>query len=113
MNWGPVDYESTALPTELPRLRVNHSSIGRKKLSNTRLGKGARRGYREKGYISHPMPTATSKKATKAHAVYFTRSMEPRLERNANVTETVRAKNTSAPKWVTPLNRELNSILSH
>src|ERR1700687_1442414 len=38
LNRGPVDYESTALPTELPRLRVIHSSIAWKKLSNMVAG---------------------------------------------------------------------------
>jgi hypothetical protein len=75
---------------------VIHSSIGLKKLSNAGLALDARIGYREKGYISHPIPTATSRKARNAHAIYFVRSKTPRTERNANVTDTPRAKNTKA-----------------
>jgi len=53
-------------------------------------------GYLEKGYISQPIPTATSKNATNAQAMYFARSDSSRFERNANVTDTTRAKNVKA-----------------
>src|SRR5580704_5658499 len=54
--------------------------------------------YCEKGYISQPIPTATSRKARNAHRVYFARSVISRLERNAKVSETTSAKNKRAPK---------------
>src|SRR5258706_6390607 len=85
LNRGPVDYESTALPTELPRLGVIHSSIALKKLSNAAVNAAARNHYCEKGYISQPIPMATRRNARKAHAKYFARSSARRLDRNANV----------------------------
>ena len=96
MNRGPVDYESTALPTELPRLRIIHSSIARKKLSNAGIQADTRSGYRESGYISQPIPTAISRNAKNAHRIYFTRSEALFFERNANVTDTATAKNNKA-----------------
>jgi hypothetical protein len=96
LNRGPVDYESTALPTELPRPRVIHSSIALKKVSNAVMDRGAKEGYCENGYISQPIPTATSKNARNAHKTYLVRSEAPRLERNANVSDTNRAKSNSA-----------------
>src|SRR5579863_10301664 len=74
-----------------PRIRV---LLG---INNDRTRKSH---YCEKGYISQPIPTATSKKARNAHRVYFRRSVELCLERNAKVNETTIAKNKSAPKWV-------------
>ena len=38
LNRGPVDYESTALPTELPRLGVSQCSIAWKIVSNEGAG---------------------------------------------------------------------------
>ncbi len=96
MNRGPVDYESTALPTELPRLRVIHSSIARKKLSNAAVESAARNDYCENGYISQPIPMATKRNARNAHAKYFARSDAPRLDRNAKLTDTASAKNAKA-----------------
>ena len=89
-------YESTALPTELPRLCVIHSSIAWKKLSNAATEPAARSGYCEKGYISQPIPIATNRNARNAHKKYFTRSGVSRFDRNANVMETAIAKNASA-----------------
>src|SRR5258706_4347253 len=81
LNRGPVDYESTALPTELPRLGVIHSSIARKKLSNAVVEEGAaRNGYRENGNISQPIPIATQRNIRNAHAKYFARSTVSRLD---------------------------------
>src|ERR1700730_10053737 len=96
LNRGPVDYESTALPTELPRLGVIHSSIARKKLSNAVVRAAARNDYCEKGYISQPIPIATSRNARKAKAKYFARSTVSCLDRNANVADTARAKSARA-----------------
>src|ERR1700719_4995942 len=96
LNRGPVDYESTALPTELPRLRVIHSSIARKKLSNAAVRAAAKNAYRENGYISQPIPIATRRNVRNAHNIYFTRSDVSRFERNANVMDTTSAKNASA-----------------
>src|SRR5258706_9432540 len=92
LNRGPVDYESTALPTELPRLGVIHSSIAWKKLSNAAMKVAARNDYCEKGYISQPIPIATARNARKAQAKYFARSTAPRLDRNANVRDTASEK---------------------
>src|ERR1700680_1532234 len=92
LNRGPVDYESTALPTELPRPRVIHSSIVRKKLSNTAMWVAARNDYRENGYITQPLPIATKRNARNAHAKYLARSVVPRLDRNAKVADTTSAK---------------------
>ena len=96
MNRGPVDYESTALPTELPRLGVIHSSIARKKLSNAAMKYGERKTYCVNGYMSQPMPIATTRKATNAHTIYCTRSDVSRLDRNAKVTDTTSAKKVNA-----------------
>src|SRR5712672_1267767 len=96
LNRGPVDYESTALPTELPRLGVIHSSIAWKKLSNAAVKAAARNNYCEKGYISQPIPIATRRNARKAHAKYFARSAAPRLDRNANVRDTASEKSARA-----------------
>src|ERR1700674_3443193 len=96
LNRGPVDYESTALPPELPRLRVIHSSSARKKLSNAAVEVAARNDYRENGYITQPIPIATKRNASNAQAKYFARSIAPRLDRNANVADTTRAKNAKA-----------------
>src|ERR1700676_405510 len=104
LNRGPVDYESTALPTELPRLGVIHSSIARKKLSNAAGGVAARNTYCEKGYISQPIAIATSRNARKAHAKYFARSTAPRLDRNANVADTASENSAKASKCVSPAN---------
>ena len=103
MNRGPVDYESTALPTELPRLGVIHSSIARKKLSNAVAQEvAARNGYRENGNISQPIPIATKRNIRNAHAKYFARSTVPRLDRKAKVTDTTNAKKVKASKCVRP-----------
>ena len=96
LNRGPVDYESTALPTELPRLRVIYCSIARKKLSNAAVQAAAKNAYRENGYISQPIPMATKRNVRNAQAKYFARSTAPRLERNAKVADTTKAKNTKA-----------------
>jgi hypothetical protein len=98
LNRGPVDYESTALPTELPRLCVIHFSIVRKKLSNTGMEGDSRSDYRENGYISQPIPIATRRKARNDHKTYFARSGAFCFDRNANVTDTTNAKNASAWK---------------
>src|SRR6266446_1822856 len=98
LNRGPVDYESTALPTELPRLGVIHSSIARKKLSNA----VAQNGYRENGNISQPIPIATKRNIRNAHAKYFARSTVSRLDRKAKVTDTTNAKKVKASKCVRP-----------
>src|SRR6266853_1224241 len=103
LNRGPVDYESTALPTELPRLRVIHSSIARKKLSNVAAEDvAARNSYRENGNISQPIPIATKMNIRNAHAKYFARSTVPRLDRKAKVAETTSAKKVKASKCVRP-----------
>src|SRR5258707_599839 len=82
LNRGPVDYESTALPTELPRLGVIHSSIARKKLSNAVAQEvAARNGYRENGNISQPIPIATKRNIRNAHAKYFPHSRSSRCPR--------------------------------
>src|ERR1700731_2904956 len=94
LNRGPVDYESTALPTELPRLGVIHCSIARKKLSNAAVRAAARNAYRENGNISQPIPMATRRNVRNAQAKYFARSVAPRLDRNAKVSDTMKAKNT-------------------
>src|SRR5882762_821850 len=88
LNRGPVDYESTALPTELPRLGVIHSSIAWKKLSNAAVKAAARNGYRENGNISQPIPIATKRNIRNAHPKYFARSNAPRLDRKAKVADT-------------------------
>src|SRR5579864_4453448 len=54
----------------------------------------------EKGYMSQPMPIAMTRKARNAQSEYSARSRVVRLDRKANVIETTKAKNTSAPKWV-------------
>src|SRR6202043_968705 len=69
-------------------------------LSAIRMSVEREGSYCEKGYISQPIPIATSRKARNAHRVYFTRSVVPRLERNAKVRDTTSAKNNSAPKWL-------------
>src|SRR5258708_31767840 len=103
LNRGPVDYESTALPTELPRLGVNHSSIARKNLSNAVAREvAARNGYRENGNISQPIPIATKRNIRNAHAKYFARSTVSRLDRKAKVTDTTNAKKVKASKCVSP-----------
>ena len=106
MNRGPVDYESTALPTELPRLGVIHSSIAWKKLSNAAVKAAARNDYCEKGYISQPIPIATRRNARNAHAKYFARSTAPRLDRYANVSDTTSEKSVRASKCVSPETNE-------
>src|SRR6267378_8205871 len=97
------NYESTALPTELPRLSVFHSSIARKNLSNAVAQEvAARNGYRENGNISQPIPIATKRNIRNAHAKYFARSTVPRLDRKAKVTDTTNAKKVKASKCVRP-----------
>jgi len=48
--------------------------------------------YLENGYISQPIPIATRRNVRNAHAKYFARSAAPRLERNAKVKDTTKAK---------------------
>ena len=84
LNRGPVDYESTALPTELPRPWVIHSSIAWKKVSNAAMTAATRIGYWENGYISQPIPNATKRKAKKAQRAYRVRSNVVCLDKNAN-----------------------------
>src|ERR1700730_480016 len=89
----------------LPSRRTEYSRSAR--TQNAIFARWKKPCYCEKGYINQPTPIATSRKARNAHRVYFARSVAPRLERNAKVMETTRAKNNSAPKWVRLANREI------
>jgi hypothetical protein len=117
LNRGPADYESAALPTELPR-RLFDCNIRGKKLSNfgrsscaalartanaPRASRRMRRReilQREMGYISHATPTPTSTNSANDHTAYLTPSELERCVRQASTSETSSANNSMAPKWL-------------
>src|SRR5580692_642137 len=113
LNRGPADYESAALPTELPR-RLLDCNIGAKKLSNfgrivcaaqERPGSGPFLRVhgiiqRDIGYISQATPRPTSTNNANDHRTYLTPPARVRCERHASANETSSANSSIAPKWL-------------
>jgi hypothetical protein len=114
LNRGPADYESAALPTELPR-RLFDCNIGGKKLSNfgrvvytadvhhrptARSLRYCGNAQREMGYISHATPTPTRTNSANDHNAYLTPPGLARCVKHASATETSSANSSIAPKWL-------------